>query len=109
MTQQQNNQNKYFYNGKVAANTSVAAFKRGKKITGIMSILSLGAFIYLTWLLVPAFFSAWVLIFPLYSLLVFTRSFGAWDAYLQVRKNSDLMAEELEELEDSILKADTNV
>jgi hypothetical protein len=79
--------------------TTKAHFKRAQKTAGILSILALAAFLFFTYLAVPAFFAHWYLIIPLALLLVYTRSFGSWEAYTTVRHQSEVIAEALEELD----------
>lgn len=80
--------------------TTIAHFKRLQKLTGVVSILWLAAFLFLTYLAVPLFFMHWYLIIPLVFLLVYTRSFGSWEAYTTVRHQSEVIADALDKLDE---------
>lgn len=79
--------------------TTLAHFERARTISGIVSILLLGFFLFSVYVTVPLFFANWWLIVPFSLLLIYTRSFGSWEAYTKVREQSDVIALELDELD----------
>lgn len=76
-------------------------FERQRTIAIIMSCLSLLVFLIVTALTAPLFFTNFWLCPILFALLIFTRAFGSWDAYAKMRKQTERMQEDL----DNITKA----
>lgn len=93
--------------------STVVHFRRARNLAMFMSILSLAVFLYLTAIAVPLFFAHWYLIIPLFGLIMYTRSFGSWEAYLKVREQSDKFAEALDKADEKTAevrkKFETNV
>lgn len=74
---------------KQEVNQTLAHFKRSRKAAAIASVLSLSALLFSIYVLVPEFFTHFWLIIPLFFTLLFAKSYGAWDAYVSVRENSE--------------------
>lgn len=85
--------------------SSVAHFKRARAFSMVASLFYLGIYLFAIYILVPAFFTHWILIIPFFLLLMNTRSFGTWDAYLRVREQSDKFADELDRIDEETLKS----
>lgn len=93
------------------ANTNIPAhreagnleyFRRSKVITGVLSIACLFIFIVAIYFTVPAFYTYFWLIIPLFLTILFTKSFGSWEAYTKMREQTDIMQLELDELNKNV-------
>jgi hypothetical protein len=83
---------------------SIEYFKRSKLVAGLFSILALVIFLAAIFFTVPAFFSYFWLAPLLLLLLILTKSYGAWEAYTKMRQQTDILQEELDEINQTIEK-----
>lgn len=87
---------------------TLAYFKRSMNIRGVLSILSLLAFVICISITVPVFFTHFWLIIPLSLTLLFAKSFGAWEAYTKMREQTEVMQLELDELNKDVERLENN-
>ena len=83
---------------------SIDYFKRSKLIAGIFSLAALFVFLTVIYFTVPMFFTNFWLAPLLLLLLILTKSFGSWEAYTKMRQQTDIMQEELDEINKTVEK-----
>lgn len=83
-------------------------FRRSKTITGVLSIICLLIFIMAIYFTVPVFFTYFWLIVPLFLTILFTKSFGSWEAYTKMREQTDVMQQELDDLNKNVKNLEEN-
>lgn len=86
---------------------TLESFKKFKALLGAMSIISLFVFIIAVFLTVPQFFAYFWLIIPLFLTLLFTKTFGAYEAYTKMRQQTDVMQLQLIEMNNQVLDLQT--
>lgn len=77
---------------------SLAYFQRSRTRSGALTALSLLVFLIVVFMTVPAFFSNFWLAPILLLIILFAKSFGSWDAYTKMRKQTDVMQRDLDNI-----------
>src|SRR5215217_5826022 len=79
-------------------------FQKHRSMAIFWSALSLLIFLIVTYVTVPLFFTNFWLAPILFLLLVFTKSYGSWDAYAKMRKQTERMQEDLNNISKAVDK-----
>lgn len=88
---------------------TIKYFERSRTIAMYVSMLALAGFLLIVYLTVPFFFTNFWLGILLLVTLVATKSYGSWDAYAKMRKQTDRMQEELNSIAKAVEKEKTHV
>lgn len=79
-------------------------FERHRTIAATWSVIAFAAFLFITYITVPLFFTNFWLAPILLVLLVATRQYGSWDAYAKMRKQTNKMQEDLDNISKAVEK-----
>ena len=79
-------------------------FERHRTIAAAWSVISFSVFLLITYVTVPLFFTNFWLAPILLVLLIATRSYGSWDAYAKMRKQTNIMQQDLDNITKAVEK-----